>query len=43
MNTDTLFLLIPVAVLFGLTRFTENVLKIRQRRRDNGVELKTYL
>lgn len=43
MNTDTLFLLIPVAVLFWLTRFTENILKIRQRRRDNGVELKTYL
>jgi hypothetical protein len=43
MNLEILFILIPAALLFGLTRFTENILKIRQRRRDNGAELKTYL
>lgn len=30
-------------VLIGLARSTESVLEIRQRRRDNGVDLKTYL
>ena len=43
MNTDIIFILIPIALLFGLTQVTEKVLKIRQRRRDNGEDLKTYL
>lgn len=40
---ETLLLLASVAILLGLTRSTENVLDIRQHRRDQGDDTKTYL
>lgn len=40
---ETLLLLTSVAILLGLTRSTENVLDIRQHRRDQGDDTKTYL
>jgi hypothetical protein len=43
MNTLLLLSLVLALILFGLTQFTENVLTIRQRRRDDGEDLKTYL
>lgn len=43
MNILYLVSLVMVLILFGLTQSTENVLAIRQRRRDNGEDLKTYL
>ena len=30
-------------ILFGLVRSTESILEIRQRRRDRGEDLKTFL
>jgi hypothetical protein len=39
----TILLLTSLAVLYGLTRSTEEVLDIRQRARDGGVDTKTYL
>ena len=38
-----LIALISTGILFGLTKSTESVLNSRQRRRDNGEDLKTYL
>lgn len=32
-----------VTILFGLVRSTETILDIRQRRRENGDDPKTYL
>ena len=43
MNTLLLLLIGSALILFGLTQSTENVLNIRQRRRDNGEDVKTYL
>ena len=43
MNTLLLLSLVLALILFGLTQSTENVLTIRQRRRDDGEDLKTYL
>lgn len=40
---ETLLLLTSVVILLGLTRSTENVLDIRQHRRDQGDDTKTYL
>jgi regulator of PEP synthase PpsR (kinase-PPPase family) len=39
-------LILPTAltlILFGLTKSTESVLDIRQKRRDQGNDTKTYL
>ena len=43
MNVDLLLLIMIGLILMGLVRSTESILEIRQRRRDNGEELKTYL
>ena len=43
MNTLLLLLIGSALILFGLTQSTENVLNIRQRRRDNVEDVKTYL
>ena len=43
MNFDLALPVLIGLVLIGLARSTESVLEIRQRRRDNGVDLKTYL
>ena len=43
MNFDLALPVLIGVVLIGLARSTESVLEIRQRRRDNGVDLKTYL
>ena len=40
--TITLIILISL-ILFGLVRFTETVLEIRQRRREQGDDSKVYL
>jgi hypothetical protein len=40
---ETVLLLTSIAVLFDLTRSTEIVLNIRQHRRDQGHDTKTYL
>jgi hypothetical protein len=40
---ETILLLTSMAVLFGLTKFTEKILDIRQRQRDQGHDTKTYL
>ena len=39
----TILLLTSAAVLFGLTKYTERVLDIRQDQRDQGKDTKTYL
>ena len=40
----TTFLLVLIGlILFGLVRSTESILDIRQKRRDRGEDLKTYL
>ena len=39
-------IILPIAltlILFGLTKSTESVLDIRQQRRDQGNDTKTYL
>jgi len=39
-----IFLLVVIGlILFGLVRSTESILDIRQSRRDQGEDLKTYL
>ena len=39
-----IFLLVIIGlILFGLVRSTESILDIRQKRRDRGEDLKTYL
>lgn len=38
----TLIILLGL-ILFGLTRYTESVLEIRQRRREQGDDPKVYL
>jgi len=40
---EMILLLTSIAVLFGLTRSTETILDIRQRRRDQGDDIKTCL
>lgn len=40
---EMLLLLTSAAILLGLTRSTEHVLDIRQHRRDQGDDTKTYL
>ncbi len=40
---ETILLLTSVAVLLGLTKTTEEILDIRQRRRDRGDDTKTFL
>ena len=40
---EAMLLLTSIAVLLGLTKSTENILDIRQRRRDHGHDTKTYL
>ncbi|MFM8425280.1 MAG: hypothetical protein ACKOBL_08890 [Chloroflexota bacterium] len=42
MNTLLLLPVVSALILFGLTQSTENVLTIRQNRRDNGEDVKTY-
>ena len=43
MNMEILYLLIPFLILFGLARFTDKVLELRQRQRDQGKNIKTNL
>lgn len=43
MTTLYLLSLALALILFGLTQSTENILNLRQSRRDNGEDLKTYL
>lgn len=43
MNFDLVLPVLIGLVLIGLARSTESILEIRQRRRDNGADLKTYL
>ncbi|MFM8367443.1 MAG: hypothetical protein ACKOBD_01625 [Chloroflexota bacterium] len=43
MKTLLLLSIVSALIHFGLTQSTENVLTIRQNRRDNGEDVKTYL
>ena len=43
MYADVILLLLIGLTLLGLVRSTESILEIRQRRRDNGEDIKTYL
>ena len=43
MYLDIFLLVIIGLILFGLVRSTESILDIRQKRRDQGEDLKTYL
>ena len=40
---ETILLILIGAILFGLVRSTETILDIRQSRRENGHDPKTYL
>ena len=40
---ETILLVTSFAILLGLTKSTEEVLNIRQRRRDRGDDTKTFL
>ena len=40
---ETILLLTSLAVLLGLTKATEEVLNIRQRRRDRDDDIQTFL
>jgi hypothetical protein len=40
---ETIMLVTSLAILLGLTKTTEEVLNIRQRRRDRGDDTKTFL
>lgn len=40
---ETILLLTSAVILLGLTKSTEAVLDIRQRRRDRGDDTKTFL
>ena len=40
---ETILLVTSLAILLGLTKTTEEVLNIRQRRRDRGDDTKTFL
>ena len=40
---ETILLVTSVLILLGLTKSTEDVLNIRQRRRDRGADPKTFL
>jgi hypothetical protein len=40
---ETILLVASLAILLGLTKSTEEVLNIRQRRRDRGDDTKTFL
>jgi hypothetical protein len=43
MYASVILLMMIGLILLGLVRSTGSILEIRQRRRDNGEELKTYL
>jgi hypothetical protein len=43
MNTDLVFGVVLTIVLYGLIKSTENIVNIRQHRRDKGEDIKTYL
>ena len=43
MDFVMILILVIGSILFGLVQFTESVLDIRQRRRDQGDDPKAYL
>jgi hypothetical protein len=43
MNSEVIYLLAASLILFGLTKSTEAILDLRQRRRDHGDDSKLYL
>ena len=43
MNIELLYLIVPVLILFWLARYTDKVLELRQRQRDQGKKIKTNL
>ena len=43
MYVEILYRLVPVLILFGLAKFTDNVLELRQRQREKGKNIKTNL
>ena len=43
MYINLILLIVIGLILFGLVRSTESILEIRQRRRDRGEDLKTFL
>ena len=43
MYFNAILLVATILILIGLVRSTENVLDIRQRRRDQGNDTKIYL
>ena len=43
MTLEIVLLIVIFAVLFGLAHSTENILNIRQRRRDEGEDVTTFL
>jgi len=43
MIAELLLFASPLLILYGLAQSTEHILNLRQRRRDNGEDLKIYL
>jgi hypothetical protein len=43
MYSNLILLTVIGLILFGLVRSTDSILEIRQRRRDRGEDLKTFL
>jgi hypothetical protein len=43
MYINLILLIVIGLILFGLVRSTDSILEIRQRRRDRGEDLKTFL
>ena len=43
MDINLILLIVIGLILYGLVRSTESILEIRQRRRDRGEDLKTFL
>ena len=43
MYINLTLLIVIGLILFGLVRSTESILEIRQRRRDRGEDVKTFL
>ena len=43
MYSNLILLIVIGLILFGLVRSTDSILEIRQRRRDRGEDLKTFL
>ena len=43
MYINLILLIVIGLILYGLVRSTESILEIRQRRRDRGEDLKTFL